>query len=199
MPIDRLLCTDTHVEVEMVGVASVLPHIRALGCAVEDIPSSATMYRVTALGPLIGKLLGRMTRRLAASAVSRWSGVVRLETEVGTVDVGSLSSTPFTISTGTYRTIPIALFQHPQLFSGRNPYGNENGPYPDNWRRYAAFARAVLASFELLNFSPAIIHDAPHTIKAGENLHLRYRTIIYPTNPKPNTPEKEWNTWLQDR
>lgn len=73
--------------VEMVGVASVLPHIRALGCAVEDIPSSATMYRVTALGPLIGKLLGRMTRRLAVSAVSRWSAVVRLQSEVGTVDL----------------------------------------------------------------------------------------------------------------
>ena len=78
--------------------------------------------------------------------------------EVGKVGVGTLSETPFTVSTGVFRTIPIALFHHPQLFKGRNPYGNENGPYPDNWRRYAAFARAVLASFKLLNFKPAVIH-----------------------------------------
>ena len=96
-------------------------------------------------------------------------------TEVGTVDVGSLSSTPFTISTGTYRTIPIALFQHPQLFSGRNPYGNENGPYPDNWRRYAAFAKAVLASFELLDYKPSVIHCMDWT--AG--LVPLYRHIDY--------------------
>jgi len=79
-------------------------------------------------------------------------------TEVGQVDVGGLTSTPFTVSTGVFRSIPLALFSHPELFKGRNPYGNENGPYPDNWRRYAAFARAVLASFKLLNYSPNIIH-----------------------------------------
>ncbi len=95
--------------------------------------------------------------------------------EVGQVSVGSLSSTPFTVSTGVFRTIPIALFNHPELFKGRNPYGNENGPYPDNWRRYAAFARAVLASFELLNFNPAIIHCLDWT--AG--LVPLYRHIDY--------------------
>ena len=78
--------------------------------------------------------------------------------EVGQVEVGDLSPIPFTVSTGIFRTIPIALFHHPELFKGRNPYGNENGPYPDNWRRYAAFARAVLASFALLKFHPTVIH-----------------------------------------
>ena len=96
---------------------------------------------------------------------------------VGEVGVGELSSTPFTVSTGVYRTIPLALFNHPVLFKGRNPYGNENGPYPDNWRRYAAFARAVLASFKLLNFSPAIIHCLDWT--AGMVPLYRYTEYLH--------------------
>ena len=96
---------------------------------------------------------------------------------VGEVGVGELSSTPFTVSTGVYRTIPLALFNHPVLFKGRNPYGNENGPYPDNWRRYAAFARAVLASFELLNFSPTIIHCLDWT--AGMVPLYRYTEYLH--------------------
>ena len=96
---------------------------------------------------------------------------------VGEVGVGELSSTPFTVSTGVYRTIPLALFNHPVLFKGRNPYGNENGPYPDNWRRYAAFARAVLASFELLKFSPTIIHCLDWT--AGMVPLYRYTEYLH--------------------
>jgi len=96
---------------------------------------------------------------------------------VGEVGVGELSSTPFTVSTGVYRTIPVALFNHPVLFKGRNPYGNENGPYPDNWRRYAAFARAVLASFELLKFSPTIIHCLDWT--AGMVPLYRYTEYLH--------------------
>jgi starch synthase len=54
--------------------------------------------------------------------------------------------------------LPIYLFDHPRFFEGKNPYGNEQGPYTDNWRRYACFARAVLASFPQLDFAPDVIH-----------------------------------------
>jgi len=54
--------------------------------------------------------------------------------------------------------LPLVLFDHAELFRNRHPYGDDNGPYADNWRRYATFARGVLASFELLRFSPSVIH-----------------------------------------
>jgi starch synthase len=54
--------------------------------------------------------------------------------------------------------LPIVLLQHAKLFGERHPYGDENGPYPDNWRRYAAFARGVLRCFEVLGFEPDVLH-----------------------------------------
>jgi len=54
--------------------------------------------------------------------------------------------------------VRLHLLEHPKLFEGRHPYGDENGPYPDNWRRYAIFARAVLESLELTDLRPDIIH-----------------------------------------
>lgn len=63
-----------------------------------------------------------------------------------------------TLHTGRLGEVPVVLFDHPELFRGRHPYGDENGPYPDNWRRYAIFARAVLASLDSLGFSPDVLH-----------------------------------------
>jgi starch synthase len=66
--------------------------------------------------------------------------------------------THFRIHKGKVGNVQVYLFQHPQFFDGRNPYGGDEGPYEDNWRRYAVFARAVLESFETLSFEPDVIH-----------------------------------------
>jgi hypothetical protein len=53
--------------------------------------------------------------------------------------------------------LPIVLIDHPQVLGSKQPYGDEEGPYPDNWRRYALFARGVLESFPLLEFEPDVV------------------------------------------
>lgn len=54
--------------------------------------------------------------------------------------------------------LPIYLIDHPQLFRNRHPYADDEGPYADNWRRYAIFCRAVMESFPKLGFEPEVIH-----------------------------------------
>lgn len=59
---------------------------------------------------------------------------------------------------GMLGSLPIVLLDHPRLFRNRHPYGDENGPYPDNWRRFAVFARALLESLAVIDFEPEVIH-----------------------------------------
>lgn len=59
--------------------------------------------------------------------------------------------------------IPVYLLAQEELFAGRRPYGDDQGPYPDNWRRYTAFARAVLESLGHLNFQADVIHSMDWT------------------------------------
>ena len=44
-------------------------------------------------------------------------------------------------------------------------------------------------------FSPVSIHDAPHTIKAGESLQLQYRLVIQPEVVGADFAEQEWKRW----
>ncbi len=44
-------------------------------------------------------------------------------------------------------------------------------------------------------FSPAVIHDAPHTIKAGQALALRYRLVVAPGTLSNETAEAAWKGW----
>ncbi|MFN0008935.1 MAG: glycogen synthase [Planctomycetota bacterium] len=62
-----------------------------------------------------------------------------------------------TIHTALLGDLPIVLVDHPTIIRAKHPYGDEEGPYPDNWRRYALFSRAVLESLPLLGFEPDII------------------------------------------
>ncbi|HKX46903.1 MAG TPA: glycogen/starch synthase, partial [Planctomycetota bacterium] len=64
----------------------------------------------------------------------------------------------FEIHEGRLDALPVYLFDHPKLFRDRHPYGDESGPYPDNWLRYALLARAVLESFPALGFEPDVLH-----------------------------------------
>jgi len=78
---------------------------------------------------------------------------------VASVAAGDLDGrTTFQIYRGMLGPVPVYLFGHPQLFEGRHTYGEDEGPYADNWRRYAVFARAVLESLAVLPFEAEVIH-----------------------------------------
>lgn len=62
------------------------------------------------------------------------------------------------VSVGRLGELPVVLIDHPDLFRSRHPYGSEEGPYADNWRRYAVFTRGVLEAMRLLDFKPDVIH-----------------------------------------
>lgn len=80
-------------------------------------------------------------------------------THVGDVKVkDGASKTSLAVLAGQLGDLPVILLDHPTLFHTRAPYGDDEGPYPDNWRRYAVFSRAVLESFPLLSFAPDVIH-----------------------------------------
>ncbi len=68
------------------------------------------------------------------------------------------SRTPITIRTGYVDGLTVHLIDHEHLFRSRHPYGDDDGPYADNWRRYSIFARAVLEGFGPLAFTPDVIH-----------------------------------------
>ena len=78
---------------------------------------------------------------------------------VGEVKVKDGTARPAVqIHTGLLGDLPIVLVDHPQLLRNRLPYAEEDGPYADNWRRYALYARAVLESLPLLGFEPEVLH-----------------------------------------
>ena len=80
-------------------------------------------------------------------------------THVGRVEVeDGEERTKLEVHVGRLGELPIVLIDHPYLFRSRHPYGDEDGPYDDNWRRYAVFTRGVLASMRLLNFKPDVVH-----------------------------------------
>lgn len=64
----------------------------------------------------------------------------------------------FRVLEGRLDGLPVYLLDNEPFFGSRNPYGDEEGPYADNWRRYALFARAVLQAIEALDFAPEVIH-----------------------------------------
>jgi starch synthase len=68
------------------------------------------------------------------------------------------SKITLTVHSGQLGDLPVILIDHPTLFRGRQPYGDEEGPYADNWRRYAIFSRGVLESLALIGFAPDVIH-----------------------------------------
>ena len=59
---------------------------------------------------------------------------------------------------GELGDISIVLVDHPEAFENKHPYGDDNGPYADNWWRYALFSKAVLEGLTLANFKADVIH-----------------------------------------
>ena len=64
----------------------------------------------------------------------------------------------FEIQRGVLGEVPVYLFQNARFFEDRYPYGDDEGPYADNWKRYAAFSRAVLESLTTLSFPVDLFH-----------------------------------------
>ena len=77
----------------------------------------------------------------------------------------------FRIHEGRLDRLPVYLFENESIFGTRHPYGDQQGPYQDNWRRYALFSRAVLASFERIGFPPDVIHGMDWTTGLIPVLH----------------------------
>ena len=79
--------------------------------------------------------------------------------QVGHVEVDDdKSRVKLTVHAAKLGELPIYLIDHPDLFRSRHPYGDNSGPYTDNWRRYAIFSRAVLEAMEVVGFKPEIMH-----------------------------------------
>ena len=56
------------------------------------------------------------------------------------------------------KELPIYILDQPRWFNNRNPYGDDSGPYLDNWRRYTHFSRAFLEALDVIGFAPSVIH-----------------------------------------
>ncbi|MEX1025933.1 MAG: glycogen/starch synthase [Planctomycetota bacterium] len=54
--------------------------------------------------------------------------------------------------------LEILLLDNDRWFRTRHPYGDQEGPYADNWRRFALLARAVLAALPAVDFVPDVLH-----------------------------------------
>lgn len=105
-------------------------------------------------------------------------------TEVGKVNVKDVNgTTSLALKEGQFRGVTIVLLEHPELFAKRHPYGDEDGPYADNWRRYALFARGVLEALGVLSFKADILHCYDWTT----GLIPLYRELEY-VNQQPNHP-----------
>lgn len=126
------------------------------------------------------------------------SRFVDLESLEGLRHVGSVKvrdgvgPAVFQIHTWEEGDVPVFIFDHSRMFGARNPYGGEEGPYPDNWRRYGLFARAVLASLETLGFEPEVLHCLDWTT----GLVPVIQELEY-TSKKPGHPAAQAGTFFQ--
>ncbi len=97
------------------------------------------------------------------------------------------TKTEILLRQGQLGDLKLVLFENPRLFGDRYPYGDENGPYADNWRRYAIFARAVLEAPQLLNFPVDVFHCMDWTTGLIPLLHkLEYRDKQRENHPTTN-------------
>lgn len=63
----------------------------------------------------------------------------------------------------------------------------ENFNYPSTWYHVQ----------DMPYFSPAVIHDGPHTLQAGASLTLTYRVVVHPDALAPAAAEREWKQWTE--
>lgn len=113
--------------------------------------------------------------------------------EGGTVRVRDVDGhTSFKILVWQTGAVKVYLFDSDRYFATKGPYGGDQGPYADNWRRYAAFSRAVLESFEQVDFAPDVLHCLDWTT----GLVPLLQTLEYATK-KPNHPAAKAGSFFQ--
>lgn len=54
--------------------------------------------------------------------------------------------------------VKVYFVEHPEYFTREGYYGDSQGDYPDNDRRFIFFQRAVLEGLKAMNFKPDVIH-----------------------------------------
>ena len=116
-------------------------------------------------------------------------GALVERTEVNVAD-GNLSQR-FRVMEGSLDGLTVYLLDNEPFFRSRHAYGDSEGPYADNWRRYALFARAVLASLEELGFHPDVLHGVDWTTGLVPLIHH----IEYVTK-KPDHPVSRSGTYF---
>lgn len=89
----------------------------------------------------------------------------------------------FRVLEGALDDLPVYLFENEPFFGSRHPYGGKEGPYPDNWRRYALFSRAVLESFAPLDMKPDVLHCLDWTTGLIPLLHRLEYVEKQPDHP----------------
>ena len=111
---------------------------------------------------------------------------------VGEVKVkDGTARTALALHTGRIADLPVVLIDHPQIFRPRHVYGDEEGPYADNWRRYALFCRGVIESLPVLVFEP----DVVHCMDWVSGLLPVYREVEYATK-HPDHPISKAGTFF---
>ncbi len=106
-----------------------------------------------------------------------------LETIATVMVAGAEVRLPFDIQRGYLDELPVYLIDQPQLLGSRHPYADDDGPYADNWRRYALFSRALLECLPLIDFPPDVIHGLDWTfgmLPVFHKLHYLGKTEGHP-------------------
>lgn len=128
-------------------------------------PESAPLVRRTQLADLAQSLPRALVQAGAEARVFMPLSVdvdlkqLERRESVGSVRVRDAKGEyDFTILKGRLNEVTYYLFGNERFFEKRHPYGDEDGPYADNWQRYAAFSRAVLESLPVLSFNADVLH-----------------------------------------
>lgn len=136
----------------MVKVALITPELHALVRRTNLAGMAQELARGLQLVGCDVRVFLPRTREVSLEGLSEVEQAAAVRVSVGGEKVD------FRVLAAKLGPLPIYLFEQKQLFEGRFPYGDESGPYPDNWRRYGLFARAVLESMAPLGFAVDVLH-----------------------------------------
>jgi len=103
---------------------------------------------------------GNQVRLFIPRSADMDQDILRSAVEVGRVTVQDHleGDTEFRILETRVKELPVYILDQPRWFNDRNPYGDDSGPYLDNWRRYTHFSRAFLEALQVVGFKPSVIH-----------------------------------------
>ncbi len=98
--------------------------------------------------------------------------------EVFRVPVG-LGTQPLSISSTLWKGVTIHLLENDMFLNRNGLYGNEEGDYTDNGRRFVFFSRGVIEAARHLGLKPSVIHA--HDWQTG--MVMPYLATVYANDP----------------